>query len=126
MPVQRFKTKPVMIQAIQLTMSNRGEVAQWIGEGDVLNKSWDTRNLYINTGHGEAIVEVGTWVIKDSLGKSYPCADSEFQRKYELDQPRYVPEPDEAQGETTEFHGEALPNPNLQPPDFQPKKPRSV
>jgi hypothetical protein len=87
MPAQKYRGKPVIIEAIQLTESNRGEVAKWVGEADVINKSWDTKNLYIKNEHGEVIAEPTDWIIKGSRGEFYPCKDSTFKEKYEKAMP---------------------------------------
>lgn len=83
MPFANFRTKPCIVQAIQLTRNNVKEIKELIGHRNYVTKSWDPVNLYLETGHGEAIVAVGNWVLRDSNGKYYPCTDSEFQVKYE-------------------------------------------
>lgn len=83
MPLRKFKTKPVIVEAIQLTRDNIKEIKSLVGHHNYTEKSWDPVNLYLDTGHGEAVVEPGSWIIQDGNGKFYPCIDSEFQRKYE-------------------------------------------
>jgi hypothetical protein len=77
----KYKSKPVTIEAYFLTRENIEDVAFWCG-GTVS----DNRNsLFIPTLEGVMRADVGIdWILKGTAGEFYPCKNSVFQTKYEL------------------------------------------
>lgn len=81
---QRYRSRPVTIEAMQLSTASRKDVIAWVGEANLEDKSWDPVNLHIRNEHGLVVAELGDWIIKGSRGEFYPCKDSTFREKYEL------------------------------------------
>jgi len=87
MTAQTFRKKPVVIEAMQFTGYNAGEVAEWIsGNGEVTiesdeNGSWE--KLTIHTLEGDMVATREDWVIKGIKGEFYPCKPDIFLDTYE-------------------------------------------
>lgn len=93
MTVQRYRKKPIVIEAIQWTGDNEAEIQAWAGADSfrVLNAE-DAED----SGNPEATAELrvaangntwlpmntGEWVLHDSAG-FYPCQADIFQATYE-------------------------------------------
>lgn len=93
----KFRKKPVVIEAFQLTEKTRVDNSEWPqwaheawqkdrdevgslspqfpGEGDGL--------LLIHTLEGRMLVEFGDWIIQGVKGKLYPCKPDIFEATYE-------------------------------------------
>lgn len=82
MPVQKFVSKPVTIEALQLSRENRGEVLRWLGETNYQDRKFDPVNVLILNEHGPVLAEPGDWIIRGTRGEFYPCKDSTFREKY--------------------------------------------
>lgn len=87
----KFRKKPVVIEARQLTAENALEVAEWCGAkrsvyGDLL---WGTalpieqRSIVIETLEGDHCGNMGDWIIKGIKGEFYPCRPDIFEMTYE-------------------------------------------
>ena len=77
--IQKFRKKPVIIEAEQYNGSNNPFGAAKVGQA--------TGKSYIETMHdGQTVVlEVGDWVIPDGKpGTYYPCKPDVFEKTYEL------------------------------------------
>lgn len=81
----RYRRKTDVVEAMQLTKSNREEVIKFVGAVNVKTKPWDPKNLYLIKGPREDdFVEVGSYVIKRENGfEVLPPAI--FQAMYEED-----------------------------------------
>ena len=80
----KFRKKPVVIEARQLTMQNLRELKDWCG-GEVRSRP-DLRavtGLWIPTLEGRMEAEFGCWIIKGVRGEFYPCRDDIFRETYE-------------------------------------------
>lgn len=92
MPVQRFVTKIVEVEALRFTGSNLDELKQWTEGGfasrddkfddfgdptDITAEVWDFLH---QTWIG---VKDGQWIVKGAKGEFYPCDDDTFHWKYE-------------------------------------------
>lgn len=90
----RFRKKPVVIEAFQMTEARRWDNSEW---PEWLNKAWNDepgdvgavycRNggaqLWIGTLEGEHVVSWGDWIIRGVKGELYPCRPDIFEMTYE-------------------------------------------
>ena|SRR5688500_17787161 len=86
MQPQKYRGKPVIIEAMQLTrnVAERKAIMAWVGEGNLeTEKEWDPINLHIKTQNGVTVAEPGDWIVKGTQGDFYPCKNATFQEKYE-------------------------------------------
>lgn len=90
MTVDRYRKKPVAIEAMQLTSENASEVAAWCG-GDTWVDSMlypaDERPIHvmIRTLEGTMQADPGDFVIRGVQGEFYPCKPDIFAATYERD-----------------------------------------
>jgi len=83
----KYRKKPVVIEAKQLTPENEEEVYNWIvhSGGSVLGASGGEHvSLTIHTLEGEMKVSKDDYVIKGVEGEFYPCKPNIFEQTYEL------------------------------------------
>lgn len=105
MSVKKFRKKPVVIEAIQLTWENWSEVCDFVpkphfdrgvytdADGAPLHASaepardndgdCDHIGLYINTKEGRMLASENDWIIKGVKGEFYPCKPDIFSFTYE-------------------------------------------
>jgi hypothetical protein len=99
----RYRKKPIVIEAIELTEANRDEVAFWCG-GRWVEAPLRPRNnmedyatgLYIGTLEGGIHASIGDFVIRGVKGEFYPCKPDIFAATYEAvglvtDAPELIP-----------------------------------
>lgn len=89
----KFKTKPVIKEAIQFTGQNVQECMDFGGENSPI--AWDCKiingkspniiggDLVIETLEGDMIVSPNDWIIKGLNGEFYPCKPDIFEKTYE-------------------------------------------
>ena len=80
----KFRKKPVVIEAQQLTAVNLEFVEAWCKgsiKGTVLPR--EERVIDIFTLEGEMRADIGDWIIKGIAGEFYPCKPAIFQATYE-------------------------------------------
>lgn len=80
----KFRKRPVVIEAMQLTEESKNRVFHWITCNCV--PDWDEENnsvIVIQTLEGEMTARLGDWVIKGVKGEFYPCKPDIFQATYE-------------------------------------------
>lgn len=86
---QRFRKKPVEIQAMLLTEDNPKDVCDWVHVGlDHLADESDVGyhsdgRVVIHTPEGDMTADVGDYVIRGVQGEFYPCKPSIFEQTYE-------------------------------------------
>lgn len=75
----KFRKKPVVIDAIQWTGNNRGEIATFCPNAR------DARStaLTIPTLEGDHLANTGDWIIRGIKGEFYPCKPNIFAMTYE-------------------------------------------
>lgn len=85
----KFRQKPVVIEARQLTSENAQSVGRWC-----CGRAWRhatplrmIRGLKIDTLEGEMHAEFGDWIIKGVQGEFYPCKPDIFEATYEPVEP---------------------------------------
>jgi hypothetical protein len=85
--VGTYRKKPVAIEAVRYTGSNRREVLQFIypsmSEDGLHGAEVMALPVVIGTLEGDMTVSPGDWVIKGVAGEFYPCKPDIFQATYE-------------------------------------------
>ena len=82
--VSKYRKKPVVIEAIQLTADSFNECVAFIGESVI--DSWtdaDVCYIEIQTLEGTIRAREGDWIIKGVKGEFYPCKPDIFEATYE-------------------------------------------
>lgn len=80
MQARKFRKKPAVIEAIQLTAFNLEAIEEFVG-GDLAN----TRGgIVIATLEGPMHANLGDWIIKGVAGEFYPCKPEIFAQTYEV------------------------------------------
>lgn len=89
MAAQRYRKKPVEIEAMQFdgSLESGNEIATW-AIGDKLRFTENKHHglphtLYINTPEGVMTASEGDWIIKGVAGEFYPCKPDIFAATYE-------------------------------------------
>ena len=91
----KYRKKPVVIDAIQITRQNIRQVYEWV-HGCVAIKTdmdlhkWgdylfliERNGMKIPTLEGEMVASMGDYVIKGIQGEFYPCKPDIFEATYE-------------------------------------------
>ena len=79
---RKYRKKPVVIEAMQLTQSNAIEVSEWSG-GEAKFMSPAMPSVFIRTLEGSMRADVGDFVIRGVQGEFYPCKPDIFEATYE-------------------------------------------
>lgn len=80
----KFRKKPVVIEAQQLTVFNLEELERWCkGSIKGLRLPANQRVIDIQTLEGEMRAEIGDWIIQGVKGEFYPCKPDIFAMTYE-------------------------------------------
>jgi hypothetical protein len=84
----KYRKKPVVIEAFQLTKENAFEIIQWAHEGyppeaNVIISPAERDGLLIRTKDGNMYATLGDFVIKGIKGEFYPCKPDIFEATYE-------------------------------------------
>lgn len=97
--IQKFRKKPVVIEAVQFAKNNLIDVIAFVEQKDrqIIVKSANAggdrffdyevdciQNGYkIRTLEGEMTASLGDWIIKGVNGEFYPCKPDIFEKTYE-------------------------------------------
>ena len=86
--VSKFRKKPVVIEARQLSRESGPELAAWCGGGWCSlygrgDRGEDISHIAIKTLEGWMRAELGDWIIKGVAGEFYPCKPDIFAATYE-------------------------------------------
>ena len=97
MSVQRYKKKPVTIQALQWTGNTHREMFDfltgYVSKDDNIETDGDNfridhfaikGGLVIKTLEGDHLATISDYIIKGVEGEFYPCKESIFKKTYEL------------------------------------------
>jgi hypothetical protein len=76
----KFRKKPVVINAVQLTPDMTWEQARSFCPCCV---GLSGHRLMIPTLEGQMVADVGDWIIKGVKGEFYPCKPDIFEQTYE-------------------------------------------
>lgn len=77
----KYRKKPVVIEAVQYTGQNFGEMDEFVGGDAELRDG----QLFIATLEGEMRASLGDWIIKGVKGEFYPCKPEIFEATYEYE-----------------------------------------
>lgn len=87
MPVKRFRTKIVEIEAVRWEGDNLDEMKEWTGgkfREFPLHDSFGITAEVFDFLHDTWIgVKTGQWIVRGALGEFYPCDNETFFWKYE-------------------------------------------
>jgi hypothetical protein len=84
--MNKYRKKPFVIKAVQLSDNNIEEVAKWcdgIIVHDLLKKM--VRGIEIPTLEGDMLATIGDYIIKGIKGEFYPCKPDIFEASYEIE-----------------------------------------
>ena len=76
----KYKTKPVVIEAIRFIGSNYEEIREFIGQ----NTLCSDLSIVISTLEGDMVAQKGDYIIKGVQGEFYPCKSDIFNATYEV------------------------------------------
>ena len=79
-PAKKYRKKPVVIEAIQLSLFNLSEIEEFVG-GDLGNHP--DGGLVIATLEGSMRASIHDFIIKRVQGEFYPCKPDIFAATYE-------------------------------------------
>ena len=81
----KYRKKPVVIEAEQLTIENMSVLEAWCG-GSIKGTKLpiNERIIHIQTLEGEMTANIGDFIIQGVKGEFYPCKPDIFQMTYEL------------------------------------------
>ena len=85
---QRFRKKPVVIEAMCLSRENADDVLDWICENEghaelVYGPTAGWLGVAIFTLEGTMQADPGDWIIRGVKGEFYPCKPDIFEVTYE-------------------------------------------
>ena len=90
MSINKYKKKPIIIEAVQWTGINLEEIKSFVGDSLDYNykTNWDSSDLSnievkIKTLEGDHIASIGDYIIKGVNGEFYPCKPDIFKKTYE-------------------------------------------
>lgn len=93
--MKKYKQKPVIIEALQLTEDNFDEVCDLVGYTPFMKKNpnygvdenGNTNNsylgIYIKTPQGEMLTDIGDYIIKGTEGEFYHFPQDIFEETFE-------------------------------------------
>ena len=81
----KFRKRPVVIEAVQLTAYNPHEIERWVNDNG--GKAWRDPSwsgfVVIGTLEGDHRAGSGDWIIRGVAGEFYPCKPDIFAATYE-------------------------------------------
>lgn len=80
----KYRKKPVVVEAIQLTNKNLLEAKEWCNGELVPNAETSGYDLYISTLEGIMHVDINDYIIQGVEGEFYPCKPDIFEKTYEV------------------------------------------
>lgn len=85
MSPQKFRKKPVVIEAMQWDGTNYGPVVEFLGDNDFLGASVGPGfdEIVLASLEGPMTASLGDWIIRGVKGEFYPCKPDIFEMTYE-------------------------------------------
>jgi hypothetical protein len=87
MSPNRYRKKPVEIEARQLTPETLKDIKQWVGPSARVHTDGVPLGapikLAIDTLEGTMLADFGDWILMGVKGEFYPCRDDIFRETYE-------------------------------------------
>jgi hypothetical protein len=96
MTASKFRKKPVVIEALQITdeatceaairwvTSEGGDAAESRDQVSSVRNEWRTDGVFVYTLEGPMRASIGDWIIKGVKGEFYPCKPDIFEATYEV------------------------------------------
>ena len=93
MPINKYKRKPTVVEAIQWDGNNLEEIEMFVGthidwwyfNNPNKDESDSSNNiLKIETLEGDHMASIGDYIIKGVNGEFYPCKPDIFEKTYEI------------------------------------------
>lgn len=85
MKPQKFRKKPIIIEAIRWVGTNIEDCAHFMcAKVSEIYKPGDKYSLFIYTKEGTMQARLGDWIIKGVNEEVYPCKADIFEKTYEL------------------------------------------
>jgi hypothetical protein len=81
--MNKFRKKPVEIEAVQFNGWNFGEINDWMFDSKGVYPSCFKDSMIIKTLEGDMVANVGDYIIKGVKGEFYPCKPDIFEQTYE-------------------------------------------
>ena len=81
--MDKYRKKPVKIEAIQWVSDNIEQVYEMLGDTLIINTDEDEVKHFINTLEGKMKMSWGDYIIKGIKGEFYPCKPDIFELTYE-------------------------------------------
>jgi hypothetical protein len=81
MSVKKYRKKPIVIEALQVSEINIKECYDFCS--DIMKAHTVPLELFIGTLEGLMRADVGDWIIKGVNGEFYPCKPDIFDKTYE-------------------------------------------
>lgn len=93
--MKKYKKKPVVIEAVQLTANNFDKVCDFMGYTPVMkhnpkygvdahgNTNEHYLGVYIETLEGKMLANLGDYILKGVNGEFYPCKPDIFEKTYD-------------------------------------------
>lgn len=81
--MSKFRKKPVVVEARQLTRENARELWEWIDGKAYYEQDGTISGLTIFTLEGRMKADFGDWIICGVHGEFYPCKPDIFEATYE-------------------------------------------
>ena len=84
MNIPKYRKKPVVVEAFQLTeklLEEKGWTEEYIGNRKIKHR---LDHAIIQTLEGEMIANIGGYIITGVKGEIYPCKPDIFKQTYEL------------------------------------------
>ncbi len=79
---QKFKKKPVVVEAVQWTGKNQREILNFCKDC-YFTSHGVVKDLYIDTLEGDMLANEGDYIIKGVAGEFYACKPDIFALTYE-------------------------------------------
>jgi hypothetical protein len=84
----KYRKKPVVIEAQQLTKDSADKVFSWVWENSInricrLMRNESSFHMEIETLEGKMRADENDWIIKGIKGEFYPCKPDIFEATYE-------------------------------------------
>lgn len=82
----KYRKKPVVIEARQLTMETAKEISDWCGSTQTFTKGpfRAISGIMVPTLESPHEASWGDWIIKGVKGEFYPCKPDIFEATYEV------------------------------------------
>jgi hypothetical protein len=81
---ERFRKKPVEVDAFRFDGTNADAILNWIGDHDPQAHAWEAAlGIVIQALEGTMIADPGDWIVRGTEGEFYPCKPGMFAATYE-------------------------------------------